>query len=347
MLKIPNNLTKQLDKDFSHVYGMIMTAKTRMWQQINNTLIAFYWDIGKYVSNKIENDGWGKAIVERLSYFIQAKDSSVKGFSARNIWRMKQFYESYNGQEKLPALLTEISWSNHLHILSKTKTYEEKEFYIQLAIRNRYSERDFARLIDSATYERTKLADQKLSAPLTEFPKNAKGIFKDSYVFEFLSIPDNHQENDLKQALLKNLKKFLLELGPDFSFIGQEYVIQVGTKDYRIDLLMHNRELNCMAAFEIKVTEFQPEYLGKLQFYLEALDRDIKKPHENPSIGILICKTKDEEVVKYALSRNVSPAIIAEYETKLINKRKLQEKLQEFSGLINESNFQDELEVVK
>lgn len=326
------------DQDFMHVYEMIEASKLKIWRQINSAIVSLYWEIGKYVSKKVVNDGWGTIVVEGLSKFIQTRSSSGKGFSARNIWRMKQFYETYEGKVKLSTLLTEISWSNHLHILSKTKTYEEKAFYLKLAAKTNYSARELARVIDSSTYERTILADQNMPTVLTEFPKNTNGIFKDTYVFEFLSIPEIHEEYDLRKALLKNLKKFLLELGPDFSFIGEEFLVQVGNKDFRIDLLMHHRELNCLAAFELKVTEFQPEHLGKLQFYLEALDRDVKKKHENPSIGVLICKTKDDDVVKYALSRNVSPAMIAEYETKLIDKKLLHLKLDEIRHTFEETH---------
>ena len=313
---------------------MIIQAQDKAWQQVNNILINLYWNIGQYVSDKVKNDSWGQGVVQKLSRYILSKNPVSKGFSARNIWRMKKFYETYKDHEKLSALLTEISWTNHLHLLSKTKTLEEKEFYLNLATKQHYSERNFARLIDSATFERTTLADQKLSTALTEFPISPKGVFKDSYVFEFLDISDEHKEHDLKRSLLKNLRKFLLEMGPDFSFIAEEYLVQVGMKDFRIDLLMHHRGLNCMVACELKVSEFQPEYLGKLQFYLEALDRDIKKPHENPSIGILICKDKDEEIVKYALNRNISPAMIAEYETKLIDKQLLQNKLRQITASI-------------
>lgn len=244
---------------------------------------------------------------------------------------MKSFYEAYKDNTKLSTLLTEIDWSSHLHILSKTKKSEEREFYLELFAKHRHTTREVERIIDSATYERTIIGNEKLTTALTEFPVSTKNMFKDLYSFEFLSLPEDHKENDLKKALLLNLRQFLLEIGPDFSVLGEEYIVQVGGKDFRIDLLLHNRELNCLTAIELKITEFQPEYLGKLQFYLEALDRDVRKPHENPSIGILICKTKDDEVVKYALSRSMSPTMIAEYETKLIDKKRLQEKLHEIS----------------
>ncbi|OJW48855.1 MAG: hypothetical protein BGO67_07440 [Alphaproteobacteria bacterium 41-28] len=317
--------------DFSHVLSIINEAKENVWRQVNHSLIMLYWNIGQYVSHKALTENWGQGVVQELSDYILSKSPHQKGFSARNIWRMKQFYETYQGHEKLSALLTEITWSNHLHILSKTKSLEEKEFYLNLATQNRYTERDLARLIDSATFERTKIADKTLPPALVTFPVNTQGIFKDSYVFEFLSFPEGGKEEDLRKGLIQNLKKFLLELGPDFSLIGEEYTLQVGLKDFRIDILMHHRGLDCLVAIELKITDFRPEYVGKMQFYLEALDREMKKPHENPSIGILLCKTKDEEVVRYALARNISPTMIAEYETKLIDKSVLQKKLHDLS----------------
>ena len=324
--------------DFANVYCMITSAQSKAWQQVNKVLIELYWNIGRYVYEKIEKEGWGKSGVEALSKYIVSQNPLITGFSARNIWRMKQFYETYCGNAKLSTLLTEIGWSNHMHILSKAKSNEEKEFYIRLAVKHHYSARDFARLIDNACYERTQLANPKLSTVLTEFPVCVEGVFKDSYVFEFLGLPDDHEENDLRRALVLNLKKFLVELGPDFNLMGEEYTIQVGLKDYRIDLLMFHRGLNCMVAIELKTTGFHPAHFGQLQFYLEALDNDVKKPHENPSIGMLICKTKDEEVVKYAMNRSMSPAMIAEYETKLIDKSLLQKKLHELSVWLDENS---------
>lgn len=323
------------DRDFLEIYNLINKAKLNTWYQINSNIISLYLEIGKYICGKVNTGGWGQSTVEELSNYIQKRDNSIKGFSPRNIWRMKQFYEAYKDQ-KVSTMLTETSWSNHLHILSKAKNTEERLFYLKLASKHRYSSRDFARIIDSSTFERAMIANKKLPTVLAELRYNKTGTFKDTYIFDFLGLPDKYKEPDLRKALIMHLKKFILELGPDFSLIGDEYLVQVGMKDYRIDLLMHNRELNCLVAIELKVTEFQPEYLGKLQFYLEALDRNVRKPHENPSIGILICKTKDEEVVKYALSRNVSPTMVAEYETKLLNKKLLKQKLHEISETFTE-----------
>ncbi len=326
--------------DFNELYKMIVQAKTKIFHKINQSLIKLYWSVGQFVSQKVDNAGWGKSVVEELAHYLSSKAPNSKGFSARNIWRMKQFFEMYQAHENLSAILTEITWTNHLHIMSKTKSLEEKEFYLKLAMKQHYSERDFARIIDSGTYERTIIANKKLSAALTEFPKPTENLFKDIYLFDFIEISENHHEFELRKGLINHLSKFLMEMGPDFSVMGEEYIVQVGNKDFRIDLLMHHRSLNCLVAIELKSTEFKPAHLGQLQFYLEALDRDVKKPHENPSIGILICKTKDDEIVKYAMNRHLSPTMIAEYETKLINKTLLQKKIHELTEILQ---FDDDI----
>lgn len=229
--------------EFAAVHKLILHSQEKTAKQINQALIELYWSIGKYIAMKVNEDNWGSSTVKNLSIYLEAQQPTRKGFSARNIWRMKKFYETYQGIEKVSTLLTQITWSNHLHILSKTTTQDEQEFYLTMAARNKYSERDFARIIDSGTYERTQLANQKLSAVLTEFPNCTNNAFKDIYVFEFLDISEPHSELNLQQQLLKHLRKFLLEMGTGFSFIGQEYLVQVGGNDYRIDLLFHHREV--------------------------------------------------------------------------------------------------------
>ena len=169
-----------------------------------------------------------------------------------------------------------------------------------------------------------------MSAPLTQIHPKAPEVFKDTYILDFLNLPEAHSEKDLQQSVVSNLRQFILEFGRDFTFVGQEYRIQVGKNDYFIDLLFFHRGLRCLVMFELKIDDFKPEYLGKLSFYLEALDRDVKKPDENPSVGIILCKSKDDEVVEISLSRNLSPALVAEYKTKLIPKKVLEKKLHEF-----------------
>jgi predicted nuclease of restriction endonuclease-like (RecB) superfamily len=322
-----------LQKQFVEIAELIQDARSRALSVVNRELIELYWEIGKYISQKVEDDSWGKSIVQSLSDFLKEEYPDLKGFSAQNMWRMKQFFECYKDCEKLSAVLREISWTNNLMILSKTKTVEEREFYIRLCIKERYSSRELERQIDSGYYERYLLSDGKAPVAVTELYPDAPRIFKDSYMFEFLNLPDTHLEKDLQKAIIRNLKKFILELGKDFIFIGEEYKLQVGNCDFYMDLLFYNRELSCLVAFELKIDSFKPEYLGKINFYLEALDRDVKKPHENPSVGVILCKSKDDDVVEYALSRNLSPALVADYNTKLIDKKLLQQKLHELFEL--------------
>lgn len=286
-----------------------------------------YWEIGKFVSKKVNEGAWGDGVVKNLSDYILVQFPNLKGFTKRGLYRMKQFYETYHDNKKVSALLSQLSWTNHITILSKCKSFEEKQFYLMLAIKDNWSSRELIRQIDAGYFERTVLAESIVSAPMTQIQKTVDKIFKDTYVFEFLDLPTQYNEKDLQQALIQNLKTFLLEMGSGFSFIGQEYRVQVGMHDYYIDLLFFHRELQCLVAVELKTTDFKPDYLGQLNFYLEALDSDVKLPDENPSIGILLCKGKDKEVVEFSLRRNISPALIAEYETKLINKKLLQQKV--------------------
>ncbi len=238
-------------------------------------------------------------------------------------------------QKFLENVLAQITWTNHLEILSGTKTAEEKVFYLLGCISEKWGMRELRRQIQTAAYERTMLSKQIVSSTATQLTVN---IFKDPYIFEFLDLPDGHSEKDLEKAITLNLQKFILEVGKGFTYMGEQYRIQVGNKDYRTDLLFYHRDLQCLVMFELKIEEFKPEFIGKLNFYLEALDRDVKRSHENPSIGILLCKGKDTEVVEYAMSRSISPAIVADYETKLIDKKLLANKLQQLGQILNKPN---------
>ena len=242
---------------------------------------------------------------------------------------MKQFYETYKDFPKLAPLVREISWTNNLLIFSRCKTIEEMEFYINYAKLEHYSKRELDRQIAASLFERTIIGNSKLSPAVRESNKDISNAFKDSYVFEFLNLPDPHSESDLQRGLVSQMKNFILELGKDFLFIGEEYKLQVGNSDFYIDLLFYHRGLQCLLAFELKADKFKPDHLGQLNFYLEALDRNVKKANENPSIGVLLCKDKDSEVVEYALSRSLSPTMILEYKTQLPDKYLLQQKLRE------------------
>lgn len=321
-----------LQPQFTEILTLIKAAQQKVITAANQELIKLYWSVGKYISERLTTSEWGEKTVEQLSTFIQTQEPGIKGFEKRNLYRMRQFHETYPNFEIVSSLLTQLSWTHHSILISRCKTEAERLFYLELAVTERYSTRELDRQINSGIFERTCLADAKLLQLV--HPKPLSGVFRDSYVLDFLNLPPNHSENDLKTALVYCLKDFILELGRDFTFLGQEYRLQVGSSDFFVDLLFFHRELQCLVAFELKVDKFRPEYLGQLEFYLEALDRDLKKPHENPSIGVLLCRDKDDEVVEYALSRSVSPTVVAEYEIKLIPKEVLRRKLNEFYELI-------------
>jgi predicted nuclease of restriction endonuclease-like (RecB) superfamily len=326
----------ELQKQFTEITSLIASAKSRAYQAVNRELVSLYRHVGEYVHHKVTSNAWGKSVVKDLAEYIQKSEPNVLGFSAQNIWRMKQFYETYSNNQKLATLSRELSWSHNRLILPLEKM-QEQEFYIRMSIKEKWSVRELERQINSSYYERVMLADAKLSTLSRELPQDVSNTFKDTYVFELLHLPEEHQENDLQKAIAKNITKFLLEFGRDFAFMGEEYPLQVGNQDFAIDLMFYNRSLNCMVAIELKNERFKPEHLGQLNFYLEALDRDIKKEHENPSIGILLCKGKDDTVVEYALSRNLSPTLVADYKTKLPNKALLQQKWEEvLANLENE-----------
>ncbi len=314
-------------KDFEQLLGYIRQVRQKVFQQANTALIDLYWQIGKILSEKTKNERWGKGVVARLALYIKQNAPEIKGFSDKNLWRMKQFYETYQANEKLSTLVRELSWSHNLSIFSRCKTPEECAFYLHQTINEKYSVRELNRQISSSLYERMRLGNQKLSTALRELQSDTNEVFKDNYVLEFLGLPETYNESDLQKELVRQMKNFILELGKDFLFVDEQHKLQVGNSDFFIDLLFFHRGLQCLVAMELKADKFKPEHLGQLNFYLEALDRDIKKAHENPSIGILLCRDKDNEVVEYALSRNLSPALIAQYQLHLPDKNLLKSKL--------------------
>jgi predicted nuclease of restriction endonuclease-like (RecB) superfamily len=326
-----------MENRFTDIIQLIKQSRTNAIRAVNAELINLYWNIGEYISRKIEQSEWGDSVVAELANFILKNEPEIKGFSDKNIWRMKQFYETYKDFPKLSPLVREISWTNNLLIFSRCKTIEEMEFYLKIVKQENYSKRELDRQISTSFFERTMIGNSKRSRAFKESNQNLTNTFKDSYVFEFLSLPETHSESDLQRGLIKQIKNFILELGRDFLFIGEEYKLQVGNSDFYIDLLFFHRGLQCLVAFELKADKFKPDHLGQLNFYLEALDRDVKKANENPSIGVLLCKDKDCEVVEYALSRSLSPTMVSEYKTQLPDKKLLQRKLHElFDNEIDE-----------
>ena len=288
-------------------------------------MILLYLEVGKFLYELKENSNYGDKITTKASDFM-------------NIERMIQFYSTYKDDEIAKPLVTQLSWTRNLLILSGAKSKEERYFYLKLSIKNNYSKRELDRQISSAYYEIYMLSDGKQLPTVNktvdedDYPNTR---ILDTYSLEFLDLPNEFSENDLKNAIIKNLKDFILEVGKDFTFIGDEYRVQVGNHDFFIDLLFYNRELSCLVAFELKLGEFKAEYLGKMNLYLEALGRDVKKEQENPSVGVILCSSKDEDVVEYSVSKNMSQTMISKYKLKLIDKKLLETKLKEMKNLID------------
>jgi predicted nuclease of restriction endonuclease-like (RecB) superfamily len=318
---------------FDEVTALIKSARQQAAQAVNTRLIELYWQVGGYISSKLERAEWGDAVVNQLAEHLALTLPGLRGFTRRNLFRMRQFYETYRDDVKVSALLTQLPWTHHLTIFSQSKRPEEREYYLRMAIQEKWSSRELERQFKAALFERSVAMPVKTSAVLKKTQPDALEVFRDAYVVEFLNLPTIHAEADLHQGLLHRLRDFLIELGRDFCFVGSEYPLQIGSRDFALDLLFFHRGLNCLVAVELKVGRFEPEYLGKLDFYLEALDRNERKIHENPAIGVLLCASKDDEVVEYALNRSLSPALIAAYQTRLPDKQLLQAKLHEFYAM--------------
>jgi predicted nuclease of restriction endonuclease-like (RecB) superfamily len=358
----------ELSQHFEYVRKLIRTRQQRALQEVYREQLTVYWEVGAYVHHRLATGEWGEKTVVQLAEWLKKNDPTLKGFDRRSLYRMKEFYSTWYQLDwetlkkdgiiqlispsegkladsqaieivvtlspqfiKISNILSAISWSHHIDILSRTSTLDEKVFYLLLSRKEKYSIRDLRRQIDSGLYQRQKLSRVDLAGSSHPSADKIPQIFRDRYIFEFLDLPEPYTEDDLKKGLTQRLKQFILEIGRDFIFMGEEYRLQVGMQDFYLDLLFYHRELQCLVAIELKTTPFQPEYVGKLNFYLEALDRDVKKARENPSIGVLLCTSKNDKVVEYSMSRNLSPALIAEYETKMLDKNLLQRKLTEWS----------------
>ena len=258
----------------STIIAMIEQARNNALKTVNAELIQLYWNIGEYLSAESAKSAWGDSFIDDTAKYIKENCPEIKGFSRRNLYRMRQFYETYKDNEFVPSVMAQISWTHHSIILYGTKSLEAKEFYVQLCIKEGYTVRELERQINSAYYERYMLSSQSL-AP-TYLPENVKGEFFDRYVLEFLDLPNKFSEKNLRKSIIHNLKDFILEIGKDFTFIGEEYRVQVGGYDYFIDLLFFHRGLACLVAFELKTDRFEPEFWANLIFILKHLIAIIK-----------------------------------------------------------------------
>ncbi len=297
------------------VKELIHKKQYKVLQLINAETINLYWEIGKEIYRQQEENGWGKSIVQVLSKELQKEFPGARGYSAANLWRMRNFYLSYRDSEKLAPLVREISWSNNIIIMEKCKDDLQREFYIQMTKRYGWTKRILANFVEAQTYEKYLLNQTNFDMTLSKERRvQAKLAVKDEYTFDFAELSPEYSEHELEMQLVNNIRAFLIEMGSDFTFIGNQYHLTVGKRDIYIDLLLFHRRLKSLVAIELKIGEFEAEYAGKMQLYLTALDEQVKLVDENPSIGIIICKSKDKTYVEYALKQTNAPIGVATYQ---------------------------------
>lgn len=291
----------------------IRHAQYEAAKAVNTHIMRLYWETGEKLSTKVK-DGWGKSVIETLAKDIQKEFPGISGFSKTNLWYMKQFYDEYSGNEFLQPLVGEISWSKHLIIMGRCKSLEERQFYIistkkmgwtKAVLMNKIELRSFEKfLLGQSNFDKTLSADVKNQAILA---------IQDEYCWDFAELDELHSERDLEEEIIKNIRAFLLEFGPDFSFMGNQFRIEIEDREYFIDLLLYHRKLKALIAVDLKIGEFLPEHKGKMEFYLNILNEKIKLDHENPAIGIIICKSKSRMIVEYALKDSNHPIGVATY----------------------------------
>lgn len=293
------------------IKSKIYSAKSQAILSANRFMIELYFEIGREIVEKQETLGWGKSVVEVMSKELKDEFGEKSGYSTQNLWYMRQFYLSYKDTPNLQQLVGEISWGSNILIFSKCKEYDEKEYYIKSTIENDWNRNVLMHHIKTDLFQRDKLDEKsnnfEVSLP-NELSQLAQDIVKSEYNLEFLEVAKTAHEREVENKLVENIKKFLLELGYGFSFVGNQYKLNLGENEYFIDLLFFHRKLNALVAIELKVGKFKPEYAGKMNFYLNILNDKVKMPHENPSIGIILCTDKDGLEVEYAL-QNVEQAM--------------------------------------
>lgn len=298
----------------NEITARIRSAQYEALKAVNKEMIALYWEVGKRITEQQTALGWGKSVVENLSRDIQKEFPGIQGFGVRNMWDMARFYAEYQSNEILQPLVAEISWSKHIVILTKCKETRQRQFYILATKKYGWTKDVLINKIEAKTYENYLLGQSNFDITLPDSIKNQAILaLKDEYTFDLVGLAEEHSEYELEQAIIKNIRAFLMEFGTDFSFIGNQYRLEVDGKEYFIDLLLYNRRLQAMIAIELKIGEFQPEYKGKMEFYLNILNDTVKLPHENPAIGIIICKSKSRMIVEYALKSSNMPVGVATY----------------------------------
>ena len=370
-MKQDMNISTGLNADFASVLEIIQYHRSRAVQAINHASILTAWYVGAYVSSKIKNAQWGTKVVQQLAEFIHTQDPTLKGWSRRTIYKMVQFYDVYSSAQfveransfrllsapekivppsaaqfeivqlmppmaaQIQQFLLRTTWTNHQIIMSNCSLLDQQIFYILYAEYEHLKKRELERAIKADTYSRM-LSDKKWqSEALKNTYPQTQVLLKDRAILEFLGLPKQYKESKLRKGIVQHMREFIVELGKDFLFVDEEHALEVGGKTYRCDLLFFHRALQCLVAIELKTTEFDPRDLGQLEFYLEALDQTERRSNENPSIGILMCKDANAEVVRYALNRSMSPTMVAKYEEQLKVGSVIQRSLEEFTEFLS------------
>lgn len=370
-VEVKSNLLMHRE-EFEIVYDIISTHRKRVQRTINNESMAMVWEVGGYVSHKLKIAAWGDGVVRQLSDYIRTKEPTARGWSYRTLYKMVQLYETYSSASfyelientdmsayggivpfetaqmggeaivpfemaQIPQVLFATGWTNHQIIMNRCKTDAERLFYILYAGRERLENKELIRIIKIDTMNSLLGGKDVQSKVMAKTYPSSPLLFKDKVYLEMLGLPLDYKESKLRREIVEHMKDFILQMGKDFLFIDDEHRVKVGGKVFKIDLLFYHRLLQCMVAIELKTTEFHPKDLGQLEFYLEALDQEERRSNENPSIGILLCKDADIEVVRYALNRSMSPTMVALYKEQLQVGSVIQRSLVEFCKFLNES----------
>ena len=362
--------TSDLEKQFAYVDTIINRHYNAAVANVNLESLLTAWEVGQYVSAQLKSSHWGAKVVSDLADYLKRQNPKRRGFGKRNLYNMVKFYDIYSAVEfvelvqklkigeivqlptaqigfgeivqlptaqlaeqtttSLPKVLAVTTFTNHVEIFNRCKSFEESIFYMLYAAHQRLKTEELRRSIVNQTYSTLLDKDKMMSPNLKENYPNVEFILKDKAIVDFLNLPQKHNEHHLHKGLLEHMKEFILELGKDFLFVDSEYAVQVGGSTKRIDLLFYHRALQCLVAIELKAVDFEPEFVGKMDMYLEALDRDVKRDNENPSIGIILCPSADRSMVEYTLSRSLSPTMVAEYRNKLIPQEVMQKSLEEY-----------------
>jgi predicted nuclease of restriction endonuclease-like (RecB) superfamily len=324
------NKDSVLHDQFIEITQRITAARQNAFQSANTVLLDLYWQIGEYISHKIAIAEWTKSTVEQLAQLLAQSQPGLRGFTSINLLRMQQFYEIYKDHKKVAVLVKLLPWAHNLIILNHSKSFEEREFYLRIALQEGWSCRELEHQFKSNLFERVVLLPRKIVPMMLYSHPGIAAPLSDAYILEFLGIPHQPTETKLQRILIHKLKSFFIEWGRDFCFLDSDFPLQISEWDFSLDLLFFHRGLNALMAIELKLAEFTPTHLEQLSFYLETLDNNVKKTHEQPGIGLLLCVNKEHNTIEYVFNKTHPPTYIAQCKSYLPSKAILQAKLNEF-----------------